>query len=587
MTTASVAPRRDSSIDTITHGRRLQVAVIALASLVAGATEALFLVLITRTAFSITEGTGRVEVIGEASVSTGSAILLSLLLVAVRLALGILVAWCSARLTSNVTAALRREMAESWLMSSWEVQNDARSGQLQELLSTFTQRGSNLVSALLSAVTSGFNLLALIVLAAVVDPFAALVVTAAVAVLAQLLLPVRSAVRRNAKRASDSSINYATTLSEISQLGLEMHVFSIKRQIKAKVDSVIDEQAVVNERLDYLRQLVPTVYAGLAYLAVVLALGAVTLADSTDLRSVGAVMLVILRSLTYGQGLQAALTSYSSMVPYVNEIVERVTYYQHNRERTGQRAVSEIQRITVRNLSFEYRPGVKVLDNVSFDVAKGEVIGIIGPSGSGKSTLVQLLLGLRRPSEGDILIDGKSISDVDRELWSRLVTFVPQKPRLISGTIEDNIRFFREDVSREDVERAARLANLEPEIIAVAEGYHREVGTEGNRLSGGQQQRLCIARALVERPDVLILDEPTSSLDAISEVAIRETLDRLRTAATVIIVAHRLSTLTICDRILVLQEGQLVAFDTPENLDTTSAFFAEALRASASDRPQL
>jgi ABC-type multidrug transport system fused ATPase/permease subunit len=148
---------------------------------------------------------------------------------------------------------------------------------------------------------------------------------------------------------------------------------------------------------------------------------------------------------------------------------------------------------------------------------------------------------------------------------------------LIAGTVAENIRFFRDDVTQEQIEHASRLANLHDDIAGFADGYDRQVGEQGSHLSGGQQQRLIIARALVEKPDVLILDEPTSALDVRSEHLIRQTLNTLREKMTIIIVAHRLSTLEICDRIMVIQDGELKGLDTPENLEKTNDFYREAL----------
>ncbi len=137
-----------------------------------------------------------------------------------------------------------------------------------------------------------------------------------------------------------------------------------------------------------------------------------------------------------------------------------------------------------------------------------------------------MLLGLREPTSGLVLADGRDIRVLSRAEWARRVTFVPQDAHLIAGTIADNIRFLRDDVTQDEIERAARLANLHDDVTGFADGYDRQVGERGSHLSGGQQQRLIIARALVEHPDVLILDEPTSALDVRSEHLIRQTLRR-------------------------------------------------------------
>ncbi len=228
-------------------------------------------------------------------------------------------------------------------------------------------------------------------------------------------------------------------------------------------------------------------------------------------------------------------------------------------------------------MSFSYLPGVPVLRDVSFSIEPSEIIGVVGPSGGGKSTLVQLLLGLRQPAEGLITAGGRDIRDLSPDEWARKITFVPQEPRLIAGTVADNIRFFRNDVTDDEIERAAKLAFIHDEIAGHADGYARRLGGPDARLSGGQQQRLCIARALVEKPDVLILDEPTSALDVRSEHLIRSTLLGLKDRMTVIVIAHRLSTLDICERIMVIQDGQVVGFDTPDKLEASSDFYREAL----------
>ena len=231
-------------------------------------------------------------------------------------------------------------------------------------------------------------------------------------------------------------------------------------------------------------------------------------------------------------------------------------------------------------MGFSYPDESEVLHDLDFALGPRELVGIIGPSGSGKSTLVQLLLGLREPSSGELLVDGRPSGDFGRFDWARRATMVPQSPTLISGTVADNIRFYRNGISDAAIERAARLANVHDEIMAFDGGYQHSVGPQGSHLSGGQQQRVCIARALVERPDLLILDEPTSALDMRSEHLVRETLATLAKDMTIVIIAHRLSTLEICDRIMVLQDGRISGLDTPEELERNSSFYREALMLS-------
>jgi ATP-binding cassette, subfamily B, bacterial len=213
-------------------------------------------------------------------------------------------------------------------------------------------------------------------------------------------------------------------------------------------------------------------------------------------------------------------------------------------------------------------------------VPAGETVGIVGPSGAGKSTLVQILLRLREPTTGVYLVNGVPASTVSSEDWHRVVACVPQDPRLIDGSVLDNIRFFRE-IDDEMVERAARLAQIHDDVVAWPSGYETMVGQRADAVSGGQRQRICLARALAGEPDVLVLDEPTSSLDLRSESLIQESLATLSGRITLFVVSHRLSMLSACDRVMVLSAGRIEAFDGTDNLEQTNAFFQGAVALTA------
>jgi ABC-type multidrug transport system fused ATPase/permease subunit len=500
--------------------------------------------------------------------------------VVVRVALSIAVAWQSARLSASVVASVRRDLALAFMQASWSSQHGERSGRLQEILTTFAQRGAELIGATAFAITTGCSLVAMLGAAIVIDPAASVVVIAAVAVLGLVLRPLRAAVKREARRTAAAGMDFATSLSETSQLGMEMHVFNVQPQATKRIVDLIDRNEATTQRLSFLRGLVPAVYTGMAYLALVGAIAVVAAIDSASLTSVGAVMLIMLRSLSYGQGLQTSITSITATLPFLDALDDELARYRQAQVIDQGQPVGSVGALGLEDVSFAYTPGTPVLRSVTATIDPCEIVGVIGPSGSGKSTLVQLLLGLREPSSGLVLAGGRDIRVLSRTEWARKVTFVPQDAHLIAGTIADNIRFLRDDITQDEVERAARLANLHDDVTGFVGGYARQVGERGSHLSGGQQQRLIIARALVEHPDVLILDEPTSALDVRSEHLIRQTLNGLRNEMTIIIIAHRLSTLDSCDRLMVIHDGELKAFDTPDNLEKDNDFYREALRLS-------
>jgi ABC-type multidrug transport system fused ATPase/permease subunit len=209
------------------------------------------------------------------------------------------------------------------------------------------------------------------------------------------------------------------------------------------------------------------------------------------------------------------------------------------------------------------------------EVARGEAVGIVGPSGAGKSTLIQILLQLRTPTVGHYLINGEPAEDFDPADWHRRVAYVPQEPRLIHATVAENIRYLR-DLDDSAVQRAARLARIHDDIVSWNHGYDTVVGPRADAVSGGQQQRLCLARALAARPEVLVLDEPTSALDPRSESLLQESLRSLIGEATMFIAAHRMSTLDMCGRVMVIVDGRLEAFDTVERLYRDNPYYRSA-----------
>lgn len=569
-----------NSLNAFLGARRRTIGALALTSFGSGLSEALFLVVVSRTAFAVTEDAGRIQLIGNRSLTLIEAIIIALSLIVIRCGLAVWAAAQSSRFSTTVVADTRRTLAEAFLFASWPVQQADRTGKLQELLTTFTNQGSQLVNSLTLGVSSTFSLIALLGMAIAVNPLGSLVVLGAALIFGSALRPLRAAVRRRGKGAANAGMQFASSLNGLSQLGQEVHIFRIQDQAATAVDELVTNSAEAERRLLFARSVVVPLYSTLAYLALVGALAGITLSNATNVAALGAVMLIMLRSLSYGQAIQNAYSSVAGSIPFVEQLKVELDRYQAGRQYDGKQPVGQIGDLVLDDVSFSYQDDQHVLDHLSLTIHRQEVVGIVGPSGGGKSTLVQLLLGLREPSSGGISAGGRPISEMSRNEWARKVTFVPQQAHLIAGTVADNIRLLRDGVSQEDIERAARLAHLSDDIAGFPEGYERPVGELGGHLSGGQQQRLCIARALVEHPEVLILDEPTSSLDVRSESLIRQTLAELREHMTIIIVAHRMSTLDICDRIMVIQDGEVKAFDTPSRLSESNAFFSEALQLS-------
>jgi ABC-type multidrug transport system fused ATPase/permease subunit len=212
------------------------------------------------------------------------------------------------------------------------------------------------------------------------------------------------------------------------------------------------------------------------------------------------------------------------------------------------------------------------LKGVSFKVNKGEKVAIVGPTGAGKSTIVQLLPRLYDAEQGEIRINGKPITTFTQKSLRENIAFVPQRSFLFLDTVAENIAFGR-GFAREEVEAAAKRAYADEFICKLPQGYDTQLSELGKNLSGGQQQRLSIARALVKKAPILVLDEATSSLDAVSEQNIRIALQQLRGEITQVIIAHRLSTIEDADKIVFIDKGQKIAEGTKDELLQSCAEF--------------
>jgi len=223
-------------------------------------------------------------------------------------------------------------------------------------------------------------------------------------------------------------------------------------------------------------------------------------------------------------------------------------------------------KVEYRRVGFGYTSNQSVLKDLSLLAFPGEAIALVGPSGAGKTTLVNLLPRFYDPLQGDIFIDGVNIRDVTIPSLRRQIGIVPQETILFSGTIAQNIAFGQTQFNLEAVQEAAEVANAHPFIQEFPDGYQTRVGERGINLSGGQRQRLAIARAVLLNPRILILDEATSALDSESEILVQEALERVMRDRTVFIIAHRLATVRRADRILVIEQGQIVESGTHDEL---------------------
>jgi ABC-type multidrug transport system fused ATPase/permease subunit len=534
-----------------------RVLVFCISTFMVGLLEAVFLVAVTRTGLAIASGQSAVGLTTNVEVTISESLLISAALLVARFALYYVTTRLQVGLQYRITTTFRKQLGTGFLRASWETQQREPSGTLQQIVVQFPSQISYFVGQVGISLAGILGLAALLSTAIVIDVASTLILVTALLTLTLVLEPFRRMMRIRSSKAIAAQVAFANNVTEVAEMSLEINALGISDEASTRLAQIIERDADAQFRVSLTSGLVSPVYMSLAYGAVLVGLYALNSIGSDDINQVGAVMLIMLRSLSYGQQIQGGLTAIGQYGPYAQKLIQKREEFFAARRPSGDTEVTTAERLTASEVSFAYPDQPLLLDRIEFSLRRGETVALIGPSGAGKTTLVQLLLGLRLPDRGSIAIDGTDTAHVDRESWHRLVTYVPQETRLLSATIEDNIGFLRSHVTEQDVWRAIDQSNLRTFVDSLPDGIDTLLGPAGQSLSGGQKQRVSIARALVTRPSLLILDEPTASLDQESETVLNETIAALKNDVAVLVVTHKASTLAACDRALVLENGRL------------------------------
>jgi len=574
-TTNAVAGR----LSPLLGGRRRLVVALILTSVVAGLSEAAILATVAQAAASLVNGARSVRATAgplHVNESVGGLLAIAFALAAGRLALQWPLSVIPARISAGVQASMQRSLFGAFTRASWTEQSNDREGHLQELVMNQVLQASWAALAVTGLVTSVLTLLVLVGSALLLNVVAAAAVLGATVLMFALLRPLNQLIGRRSRELSQAQMSMASVVGQAARLSEETHVFGAAAAQRHSIAEFIDTAQALFYRTQMLARLTPGAYQCLIYLLVVAGLALLNAVNSGHVASLGAVVLLLIRAGAYGQQVQGGYQTYRGSIPFVERVQEAERRYAESSPVRGSQPLPLVRSLVFERVSFAYVPGRPVLSNVSFAVSRGETIGVVGPSGAGKSTLVQLLLQLRVPGDGRYLVNGVSADEFARDDWNARVAYVPQEPRLLHASVADNIRYFRR-LSDASVEEAARHARIDADIRNWTRGYDTIIGPRADAISGGQQQRICIARALAARPEVLVLDEPTSALDPRSESLLQESLGALKAQLTLFIIAHRMSTLDICDRVMVIVDGRLEAFDTAAGLKGQNSYYRAAV----------
>jgi ABC-type multidrug transport system fused ATPase/permease subunit len=251
--------------------------------------------------------------------------------------------------------------------------------------------------------------------------------------------------------------------------------------------------------------------------------------------------------------------SFKGTEPSIEQIFALKIEADDYKEQKGDRLVVRMDKgIELRGASFSYCGKKDILTEINMFVPKGKMVALVGPSGAGKSTLIDLMMGFQRCTEGTILVDNYSLDEIDTDSFRDIIGYVPQSPYLFNTSLYDNLKWAKPDATQAEVVRACELANATEFIDELDKQYDTVLGERGVRLSGGQAQRICLARAIIRKPQILILDEATCALDSHSELMIQKSIDYLSSHTTILVIAHRLATIKKADYIYQLESGRVV-----------------------------
>jgi ABC-type multidrug transport system fused ATPase/permease subunit len=490
--------------------------------------------------------------------------------------------WVTSKINSRWDYEHREMVVSEYLSADYQTQSAERLGTLG-VLTGYVSRAAGVLGSITSLLMCTLSLLIYIGSALLVDYRAAILMTGSFIFLSLVIRPVMRRIKRYSRLLSVEMIDYTRDVTEATRMVRDLRVFDALGVLGSQLQRRSNKVRILRQRSGFVSGMVSPIYQYLGMLIVLTMFGIAENVGTVDIVKIGAIALLLIRSQGFGQAIQNAYQQIIDGTQYIERLEEMRETYRVNRTQDGSLVLEDVHDLELDKVRYSYDGKIDAVAGVSAKFRTGEIVGVVGPSGGGKSTLSQLLLRLRVPTGGDIRVNGISSADYKLSSWYSRVSLVPQDPRLFHATVSQNISLFDKRITHEKIVEAAKAAGVHDVIESLDFGYKTLVGPAFRDLSGGQIQRIGIARALARGAQILVLDEPTSALDVHSEAVIQGTLEALSGRALVMIIAHRLSTLSICDRILVIRDGEVETLGTITEVSERSDFFRRALEAGTLD----
>lgn len=475
------------------------------------------------------------------------------------------------KIGNNIVASYQRRLYSHLMALSVGYFSDTRSARISAQIS---QNVSGIRDVLNMTVTSlARDFLTLVALIGVMISKDWLLTLIVFVVAPPLLIGLRY-VSRRLRQATRESVEINSHVLGAMQETIQgitiVKAFTMENQLRTKVETIIDRAENRANRIARLSERTAPMtetFAGFAIASVLAYAAFRSIYDNVPPGAFFAFVTALLMAYDPARRLARLQVSLERAVVNARMIYEILDMVPHQRDLPDARALAiGAAKIEFKNVRFAYNNGDDILKGVSFVAEGGKTTALVGPSGAGKSTVISLIPRFYDPSGGEILIDGQDIAHVTKQSLRNGLAYVSQQPYLFEGSIRDNIRYGRPEATDAEVEEAAKLAYAHDFIRMQPQGYDTSVGENGVTLSGGQRQRLSIARALVRNAPILLLDEATSALDTESEAAVQKALDHAMSGRTVVVIAHRLSTVVNADKIIVMKDGIVAEEGTHEAL---------------------
>ncbi len=455
------------------------------------------------------------------------------------------------------------------LLSSWGFSLKQKIGTMHNTLVRDVQQTGALLGAMIQVIQSASGFLIYLIVAINISARMTFYALLGGAILLFVLRPLLRQAQRLGKETAGVEKKFTQFLSE-HIIGMKsIKAAGVERSAISNGASHIHSLRDLSIRQSFMGTIATSLFQPTALVMVVVLFLLTYRTPEFHIVSFAASLYLIQKIFAYLESGQNSLQSVSALLPYTKSLASfKHELDAHRESGEGDQSFIFKEELEFNDVSFSYTEEKRILENINFKVKAGEIIGIIGPSGAGKTSIADLLLRLFKPQKGTITVDKIPSTSISLTEWRTHIGYVPQDVFLINDTIEENIKFYNKNITREEVIEAAKMANIYNFIMELPLGFETTTGDRGVMISGGQRQRIALARALASKPALLILDEATSALDHDSEKLIHEAISKLKGHVTVFIIAHRPSTIENADTIIVLTNGKIVEKGSPKELLT-------------------